>query len=67
MFINSRYMYLIQRVGGTPKTVSLKPPRPGSKTTSQEWRLDPHDLEAAITPKTKFLVIRALHLIFVKG
>ena len=42
------YLPLIRRAGGTPKLVSLKPPH---------WRFDRAMLEAAIGPRTKYLVL----------
>ena len=42
------YLPLIRRAGGVPRLVSLKPPH---------WRFDRAMLEAAIGPKTKYLVL----------
>src|ERR1700761_7297712 len=42
------YLPLIRRAGGVPKLVTLKPPH---------WRFDRAMLEAAIGPKTKYLVL----------
>ncbi|MBS0333880.1 MAG: aminotransferase class I/II-fold pyridoxal phosphate-dependent enzyme, partial [Proteobacteria bacterium] len=42
------YLPLIRRAGGVPKLVSLKPPH---------WRFDRAMLEAAIGPKTRYLVL----------
>jgi N-succinyldiaminopimelate aminotransferase len=42
------YLPLIRRAGGTPKLVSLQPPR---------WRFDRAMLEAAFSEKTRFVVL----------
>ena len=42
------YLPLIRRAGGVPKLVSLQPPH---------WRLDRATLEAAFTPRTRFVVL----------
>jgi aspartate/methionine/tyrosine aminotransferase len=42
------YLPLIRRAGGTPKLIRLSPPA---------WRFDRALLEAAITPRTRFLVL----------
>ncbi|MBU2137084.1 MAG: aminotransferase [Alphaproteobacteria bacterium] len=42
------YLPLIRRAGGVPKLISLSPPR---------WRFTAAMLEAAITPKTRFVVL----------
>jgi len=42
------YLPLIRRAGGTPRLVSLQPPA---------WRFDRAMLEAAFTPRTRFVVL----------
>lgn len=42
------YLPIIRLAGGVPKLVSLQPPR---------WRFDRAMLEAAVTPRTRFLVL----------
>ena len=42
------YLPLIRRAGGTPRLVSLQPPH---------WRFDRAMLEAAFTPRTRFVVL----------
>ncbi|MEN9682718.1 MAG: hypothetical protein RLZZ427_469 [Pseudomonadota bacterium] len=42
------YLPLVQRAGGTARLVSLRPP---------EWTLPLDELEAAITPKTRLLIL----------
>lgn len=42
------YLPLVERAGGIAKLVSLSPP---------DWRIDAATLEAAITPRTRFLIL----------
>jgi len=42
------YLPMIRRAGGTPRVLRLAPPH---------WRIDHAALEAAITPRTRFLVL----------
>lgn len=42
------YLPIIRLAGGVPKLISLQPPR---------WRFDRAMLEAAVTPRTRFLVL----------
>ena len=42
------YLPLVLRAGGVPRLVQLKPPH---------WSLAKHDLEAAITPRTRLVVL----------
>lgn len=42
------YLPLIRRAGGAPRLISLQPPH---------WRFDRAMLEAALTPKTRFVVL----------
>ena len=42
------YLPLVERAGGTAKLVSLTPP---------DWRIDAAMLEAAVGPKTRFLIL----------
>ncbi|CAG2160485.1 unnamed protein product [Oppiella nova] len=45
--------------GGTPVFVPLrpKPGAPGAPMSSADWRLDPEELEAAFSAKTKFIIV----------
>lgn len=62
MFANwgvSRYISNIEMPGGTIVYVPLHPPQDGATRTSSaaEWTVDFEQLEKAITPKTKMIVI----------
>ncbi|KAB2103359.1 putative aminotransferase [Alternaria gaisen] len=58
-----QYISNIEMPGGKVVYVPLHPPRDGAtKTTSAaEWSLDMKELEAAITPKTRMIVINSPH------
>jgi len=44
--------------GGTPVFVPLRPQKSGAgKTSSADWKLDPAELRAAFSPKTKAIVV----------
>eukprot|EP00842_Homolaphlyctis_polyrhiza_P004696 jgi/Hompol1/5227/HPOL_004309-RA len=57
------YPASITLAGGTPVVVSLvpSPPSNGSAVRSSDWRLDFDKLRAAITPRTKMLMINNPH------
>lgn len=46
------YAPMIRRAGGVPREIALRPPG---------WRIDPHALEAAITPKTRAILFNNPH------
>ncbi|KKA30418.1 hypothetical protein TD95_004588 [Thielaviopsis punctulata] len=58
-----QYISNIEMAGGTIKYVPLQPPADGAERTSSagEWALDFAQLEAAISPKTKMLVLNTPH------
>ena len=58
-----QYISNIEMPGGKVVYVPLHPPKDGAtKTTSAaEWSLDMKELEAAITPKTRMIVINSPH------
>lgn len=58
-----RYLENIRMPGGVIKCVPLHPPARGDSETcsSSEWTLDIADFEAAITPRTKMVVINTPH------
>merc|ERR1712014_50535 len=43
--------------GGVPKYVPLRPHYSSAVRSSADWLLDPKELEAAITPKTKVILV----------
>lgn len=55
----NRYISNIQMPGGKIVYVPLHPPATGATTTSSaaDWTVDFEELERAITPKTKMIVI----------
>lgn len=46
------YLPLVRQAGGVPRIVTLTPP---------DWRIDPHALAAAITPRTRVLILNNPH------
>ncbi|KAI4625740.1 hypothetical protein J4E80_002873 [Alternaria sp. BMP 0032] len=58
-----QYISNIEMPGGKVVYVPLHPPKDGAtKTTSAaEWSLDMKELEAAVTPKTRMIVINSPH------
>jgi kynurenine aminotransferase len=58
-----QYLSNIEMPGGTIKYVPLHPPSDGATRTSSaaDWTIDMAELEAAITPKTKMLVLNSPH------
>ncbi|RDW88969.1 putative kynurenine aminotransferase [Coleophoma cylindrospora] len=58
-----QYLSNIEMPGGKVVYVPLHPPKNGATqtTSSSEWTLDIKELEAAITPKTKMIVINTPH------
>lgn len=49
------YEPMVKKAGGTPKFVPLKPS--GDGRSSADWKLDPSELEAAFSDKTKILFL----------
>ena len=58
-----QYISNIEFNGGVVRYVRLKPPADAAtrNVSSQEWTLDLADLEAAISPKTKILMLNTPH------
>ena len=58
-----QYISNIEMPGGKVVYVPLQPPKEGAdrKTSAGEWTLDLKALEAAITPKTRMLVLNSPH------
>lgn len=58
-----QYLSNIEMPGGTIKYVPLHPPQDGGTRTSSaaNWSIDFTELEAAITPKTKMIVLNSPH------
>ncbi|CAG8949358.1 hypothetical protein HYFRA_00004985 [Hymenoscyphus fraxineus] len=58
-----QYISNIEMPGGKIKYVPLHPPPAGStkNTSAGEWTIDFKELEAAITPKTKMIVLNTPH------
>lgn len=58
-----QYLSNIEMPGGTIKYVPLHPPADGATRTSSaaNWSIDMTELEAAITPRTKMLVLNSPH------
>ncbi|ERF74234.1 hypothetical protein EPUS_03424 [Endocarpon pusillum Z07020] len=58
-----QYLSNIEMAGGTIKYVPLHPPEDGGTRTSSaaNWSIDFTELEAAITPKTKMMVLNSPH------
>lgn len=54
-----RYISNIEMPGGKIVYVPMHPPETGATTTSSaaDWTIDFNELEAAITPKTKMIVL----------
>ena len=60
MFVDSsRYELHTRYVGGVLKAVPLHPPTHAATSVSRadEWTLDLQDLDSAMTPKTRILVL----------
>jgi kynurenine aminotransferase len=53
-----RYVYYVELAGGIVRYVPLHPPpdTESKPVSSNEWKLDLQELEAAISPKTKMMV-----------
>uniref|UniRef100_A0A6A7FRC2 Kynurenine--oxoglutarate transaminase 3-like n=2 Tax=Hirondellea gigas TaxID=1518452 RepID=A0A6A7FRC2_9CRUS len=47
----------VRLAGGLPVFVPLRPSRVGTVTTSAEWKLDPAELAAAFSNKTKAIIV----------
>ncbi|KAL9113202.1 MAG: hypothetical protein Q9227_002537 [Pyrenula ochraceoflavens] len=58
-----QYISNIEMPGGTIKYVPMHPPKDGADRTSSaaNWRIDMNELEAAMGPKTKMLVLNSPH------
>lgn len=58
-----QYISNIEMAGGKIKYVTLHPPAKGDTETcpASDWHLDLKELEAAITPKTRMIVINTPH------
>lgn len=57
-----QYISNIKLPGGVPKFVPIHPPKDAEKTSSaNNWYIDFDELEAAITPKTKMMVLNSPH------
>lgn len=58
-----QYISNIEMAGGTIKYVTLHPPEKGDTEVcpASDWRLDLKELEAAITSKTRMIVINTPH------
>jgi aspartate/methionine/tyrosine aminotransferase len=58
------YPAQVQMAGGVPVTVPMLPPEPLSEsnpTGRQEWTFDVDALEAAVTPKTRLILLNTPH------
>jgi N-succinyldiaminopimelate aminotransferase len=51
----------IAMAGGVPRPVPLRPPALSSPTQPGAWTFDPDDLRAAITPRTRLLLLNTPH------
>lgn len=58
-----QYISNIKLPGGVPKFVPIHPPKDAAEKTSSanNWYIDFNELEAAITPKTKMMVLNSPH------
>ncbi|MCJ1372123.1 hypothetical protein MMC20_003344 [Loxospora ochrophaea] len=57
------YVYQTKFAGGIPRYVPLRAPETAASSTvsGNDWTLDMHELEQAITPKTKMLILNNPH------
>ncbi|KAI8801065.1 pyridoxal phosphate-dependent transferase [Cladochytrium replicatum] len=59
------YPASVALAGGKPVVVSLRPPKghgpAGGAKTSHDWKLDLDELRAAVTPKTKLIIVNNPH------
>ena len=57
----NRYISNIEMPGGTIRYVPLQPPKDGATRTSpaSEWTINFEELEKAINPKTKMMVLNS--------
>ncbi|KAJ7638695.1 pyridoxal phosphate-dependent transferase [Roridomyces roridus] len=56
-----QYLPSVTFNGGKPVYVPLHPPGSGGKSTSNEWTIDLDELRAAITPRTKMIIVNTPH------
>ncbi|KAJ4466150.1 pyridoxal phosphate-dependent transferase [Lentinula edodes] len=57
-----QYLASVTFNGGVPIYVPLHPPANASgKFSSDEWKIDPKELRAAITPRTKMIIVNTPH------
>ncbi|KAJ3852020.1 pyridoxal phosphate-dependent transferase [Lentinula lateritia] len=57
-----QYVASVTFNGGVPIYVPLHPPANASgKFSSDEWKIDPKELRAAITPRTKMIIVNTPH------
>ncbi|KAJ3994101.1 pyridoxal phosphate-dependent transferase [Lentinula boryana] len=57
-----QYLASVTFNGGVPIYVPLHPPANASgKFSSDEWKIDPEELRAAITPRTKIIIVNTPH------
>ncbi|KAF8825716.1 hypothetical protein HHX47_DHR6000006 [Lentinula edodes] len=57
-----QYLASVTFNGGIPIYVPLHPPANASgKFSSDEWKIDPKELRAAITPRTKMIIVNTPH------
>ncbi|KAH7870620.1 pyridoxal phosphate-dependent transferase [Lentinula edodes] len=57
-----QYLASVTFNGGVPIYVPLHPPPNASgKFSSDEWKIDPKELRAAITPRTKMIIVNTPH------
>lgn len=58
-----QYISNIEMTGAKVVYVPMHPPKNGATTTASanEWSIDPAELEAAITPKTRMIVLNSPH------
>eukprot|EP00123_Amoebidium_parasiticum_P017702 comp23952_c0_seq1/m.42380 comp23952_c0_seq1/g.42380 ORF comp23952_c0_seq1/g.42380 comp23952_c0_seq1/m.42380 type:complete len:440 (-) comp23952_c0_seq1:438-1757(-) len=55
------YVNAARLVQAEVKGVPLRPKGPGARESSEHWHIDPLELERAITPKTRLLIINTPH------
>ncbi|KAI9203137.1 pyridoxal phosphate-dependent transferase [Polychytrium aggregatum] len=55
------YPASVHLAGGKPVFVSLRPPSDRPATSSDDWKVDIAELESAVTPRTKMIIINNPH------
>ncbi|KAL6717363.1 arylformamidase [Lecanora helva] len=58
-----QYVYNIEMSGGTVRYIPLQPPKGGSTkvTSASDWSFDMAELERAINPRTRMIIINSPH------